>query len=77
MASTKSTGETGKLHRKQSEYKFDDSCYTELSEIFNKGGKWKSIAIALGYQDVMETWQKLRNPTKVLLMYTEVIFFVE
>lgn len=44
-----------------------------MSEIFNKCAKWKSIANALGYQEFVEKWQTLRNPTKTLLMFAEVI----
>lgn len=62
-----------KKEEETSHKKFDDSCFTELSDIFNKNSKWKSIATSLGYQECIEIWQKLRNPTKVLLIYTEVI----
>lgn len=72
-AATKKVNESGQVDRSADDKKFDDICFTELSDIFNKNAKWKSIATALGYQDYMENWQKLRNPTKVLLTFTEVI----
>lgn len=56
------------------ERRFDDSCFIELSELLNKDAKWKSVAKELGYDEFIKPWQILRNPTKVLLIYTEVIF---
>lgn len=52
--------------------KFDDCCFVELSDLFNKNSKWKRLAEELDYGKLIESWQKLRNPTKVLLIYTEV-----
>lgn len=72
----KKVAESSKIERTTDEKKFDDICFTELSDIFNKNAKWKSIAIVLGYQDYVANWQKLRNPTKVLLTFTEVIEFI-
>lgn len=72
-ANTKILVDSDKLERKSEGGKFDDCCLTELSDIFNKNGKWKSIATILGYEGFVAKWQKLRNPTKVLLMYAEVI----
>lgn len=69
----KSSVELDKLtKRKSDEQKFDEKCYMELRDIFNKNDKWKSIANALGYQNHLENWQKSRNPTKVLFMFAEV-----
>lgn len=73
FALTKPTTDSIKVERMHPEKKFDDCCFIELSDIFNKNAKWKSIANSLGYQDYIASWQKLRNPTKVLLMYAEVI----
>ncbi|XP_055325514.1 nuclear factor NF-kappa-B p110 subunit isoform X2 [Sitodiplosis mosellana] len=70
-AITKKVAESSKVDRSVDEKKFDDICFTELSAIFNKNTKWKSIATVLGYQDYVANWQKLRNPTKVLLTFTE------
>lgn len=56
------------------ERRFDDGCFIELSELLNKDAKWKSVAKELGYEEFIKSWQILRNPTKVLLIYTEVIF---
>lgn len=71
----KKVAESSKIERTTNEKKFDDIFFTELSDIFNKNAKWKSIATVLGYQDYVTNWQKLRNPTKVLLTFTEVIEF--
>lgn len=54
------------------EWKFDDKCYTELSDIFNKDAKWKAIANSLGYQNFLGDWENSRSPTKVLFMFAEV-----
>lgn len=56
------------------ERRFDDCCLIELSELLNKDAKWKLVAKELGYEEFIKSWQNLRNPTKVLLIYTEVIF---
>lgn len=69
----KSVADSNQLERKHSEKKFDDGCFIELSDIFNKNSKWKTIATVLGYEEYVAGWQKLRNPTKVVLMYAEVL----
>lgn len=56
------------------ERRFDDCCFIELSELLNKDAKWKSVAKELGYDEFIIPWQILRNPTKILLIYSEVIF---
>lgn len=55
------------------EGRFDDLCFTDLSTLLNKNAKWKILAEELGpgYEEHIESWQKLRNPTKVLLILTE------
>lgn len=55
-----------------SEKKFDDPCFTELSSILNQNSKWKSLATKLGYVNSIEKWQSFRNPTKILLLYSQV-----
>lgn len=70
-AIAKKISESSKVDRTDGK-KFDDICFTELGAIFNKNAKWKSIATVLGYQDYVAKWQTMRNPTKVLLMFTEV-----
>lgn len=73
MKSVKSNAEIEKLpERKPDEWKFDDKCYMELSEIFNKNTKWKSVANMLGYQNFLGDWQNSRSPSKVLFMFAEV-----
>lgn len=67
----KSFAHTDKL-TKSDEETFDDKCYTELSDVFNKNDKWILIANELGYQNYVGNWQKSRNPTKVLLSFAEV-----
>lgn len=69
----KKIAESSKVERRVDELKFDDICFTELGDIFNKNAKWKSIATVLGYQDYVVKWQNSRNPTKVLLNFAEVI----
>lgn len=44
-----------------------------MSDIFNENNKWKLIANKLGYHQHLETWQKSRNPTKVVLLFAKVI----
>lgn len=69
----KSNVEIEKLaERKSDDWKFDDKCYMELSEIFNANAKWKSVANMLGYQNFLGDWQNSRSPTKVLFMFAEV-----
>ncbi|XP_031633420.1 nuclear factor NF-kappa-B p110 subunit-like isoform X2 [Contarinia nasturtii] len=63
--------ESCKLQERQDAKKFDKQCLDELCVIFNKNDKWKSIAMILGYQDCVESWQKSRNPTRILLTYAE------
>lgn len=63
---------SNKLQANPLEKPFDDQCFTELSEVFNKNSKWKSVATVLDYEDYVPTWHPLRNPTKALLMYAEV-----
>lgn len=64
---------SSKSEQKTEPKKFDDFCIGELSNIFDINSKWKTIAIALGYQEFVTMWQKSRKPTKVLLKYFEVI----
>lgn len=72
MKLKKKLADAHKLEATRAQKKFDDKCFTGLGEIFNKNSKWKSIAIVLDYSDYIETWHRLRSPTKALLMYAEV-----
>lgn len=68
-----SKSDSNRAALKSTEKKFDDICFDELSAIFNENAKWKLIANILGYNDHEAKWRKHRDPTKILLKYTEVI----
>lgn len=54
--------------------KFDDLCLTHLSDLFNENKKWVQVANALDYQIHIEAWEKTRNPTKMMFVFSEVSY---
>lgn len=55
--------------------KLDNLVLTQLCDIFNENAKWKTVANMLNYQIHIPQWSKLRNPTKNMLMVSEVSAF--
>lgn len=61
---------------KSNNTKFDDICLKQLCDVFGKDDKWKIVASKMGYQAHLDSWEKSRNPTKMLFMFSEVSDFL-
>lgn len=53
---------------------FDDQCIKDLSKILDRDDQWHVLALLLGFEGMVNTWQSLPSPTMALLFYLEVSF---
>lgn len=56
----------------RSDKPIDVNSMNRLCDIFNKDDKWKRVAEALGYQIHIQNWNRVKDPSKALLMFSEV-----
>lgn len=51
---------------------FDEQCLQELCKIFDKNEKWKDVLIVMGFEEIIDEWEKLDSPSRKLFKYIEV-----